>query len=116
MRYSLIFSTLAGLAVAIPQKIDIAGVDAAPDPVFVAAPLDVISDQPSPAPTKPVEPITSKVSKRGLQVQRRDGNCAPQQPGPGPVPTPDTPAAFTAYADFKVRDPDSIAEVMGLTV
>ncbi|KAK7978785.1 hypothetical protein PG988_006275 [Apiospora saccharicola] len=35
-----------------------------------------------------------------LQVVRRDGACATQPAGSGPVPTPDTAASFLAFPDF----------------
>lgn len=103
MRYSLVLSALAGLAVAAPQKIDVDGVDAAPDPVFTAAPFDVVAEQPAPAPTSSIEPIKTSVAKRSARVQKRDGNCAKQPAGSGPVPTPDTADAFTSYPDFQVN-------------
>lgn len=71
----------------LPQLIDLAGVDAAPDPVLVSAPIDVTSD--------PVE-------KRDVGLVERDGTCAPQPAGSGPVPTPDTAAAFTSSAELAV--------------
>ena len=103
MRYSLVFSALAGLAIAAPQNIDIDGINAAPDPVFVAAPYDVVAETPAPAPTSSVEPITTGVARRSTRIQKRDGNCAKQPPGSGPVPSPDTVDAFTSDTDFQVN-------------
>lgn len=102
MRYSLVLSALAGLTLAAPQNIDYDGVEAAPDPVFTAAPFDVVAQTPPPAPTSSIEPITTPISKRATRVQKRDGDCARQPPGSGPVPTPDTVAAFTSYSAFQV--------------
>lgn len=91
MRSACIISALVAIAAAAPapspQLIDLDGVDAAPDPVLVSAPMDVASD--------PVE-------KRDIGLVKRDGTCAPQPAGSGPVPTPDTPAAFTASAELQV--------------
>ncbi|KAL8905525.1 MAG: hypothetical protein Q9207_002587 [Kuettlingeria erythrocarpa] len=90
MRSACIISALMAIAAAAPapspQLIDLAGVDAAPDPVLVSAPMDVASD--------PVE-------KRDIGLVKRGGTCAPQPAGSGPVPTPDTPAAFTASAELQ---------------
>ncbi|KAI4207302.1 MAG: hypothetical protein LQ346_000670 [Caloplaca aetnensis] len=90
MRSACIISALVAIAAAAPapspQLIDLDGVDAAPDPVLVSAPMDVASD--------PVE-------KRDIGLVKRDGTCAPQPAGSGPVPTPDTPAAFTASAELQ---------------
>ncbi|KAL9001503.1 MAG: hypothetical protein Q9169_000078 [Polycauliona sp. 2 TL-2023] len=84
MRSACVLSALVAIVAAAPapspQSIDLAGVDAAPDPVFVSAPLDVASDIPH--------------KKRDLTLLRRDGDCAPQPAGSGPVSTPDTAAAF----------------------
>ncbi|KAL8927481.1 MAG: hypothetical protein Q9208_002286 [Pyrenodesmia sp. 3 TL-2023] len=104
MRSACIFVALVAIAAAAPapspQLIDLAGVDAAPDPVLVSAPIDVTSD--------PVE-------KRDVGLVKRDATCAPQPAGSGPVPTPDTAAAFTssaelaAFADTPTPDGYSLA-------
>ena len=99
MRSSIIVAALAGITVAIPtpQAIDYAGVNADPDPVMVSAPLDVQSNTPKAVAPAPIEPITSDVSK-----VKRD-TCAAQPAGYGPVPNPDTAAAFLSDSDFQVR-------------
>ena len=76
-----------GLAIAAPrpQLINLDAVDAAPDPIFVAPSYDVVSESPA-------------VSKRGTPVQKRDGTCAQQPDGYGPVASPDTVDAFSADA------------------
>ncbi|KAL9004454.1 MAG: hypothetical protein Q9188_002726 [Gyalolechia gomerana] len=84
MRSAGIISALVAIAAAAPapspQLIDLAAIDAAPDPVMVSAPLVVLSDQPS--------------KKRDVTPVKRDGNCAVQPAGSGPAtatiaPTPD---------------------------
>ena len=102
MQYAFVLSALAGLAAAAPQLIDVDGVDAAPDPVFTVAPITVVSQSVAPAPTASISPITTDVAKRELPHAKRDGTCAKQPVGAGPVPTPDTPAAFSASADLEV--------------
>ncbi|KAL8830958.1 MAG: hypothetical protein Q9191_001138 [Dirinaria sp. TL-2023a] len=98
MRSLILAAALAGITVAVPtpQAIDYAGVDADPDPVLVSAPLDVQSNIPSAVAPAPIEPITTDVSK-----VKRD-SCAAQPNGYGPVPTPDTPDAFSSDPDFQV--------------
>lgn len=92
MRSVCIFSALVAIAGAAPapspQLIDLAAIDAAPDPVLVSAPLDVVSDTPS--------------KKRDVIPVKRDGNCAVQPAGSGPVSTPDTAEAFSANQDLQV--------------
>ncbi|KAL8732057.1 MAG: hypothetical protein Q9166_003010 [cf. Caloplaca sp. 2 TL-2023] len=91
MRSACVLSALVAVAAAAPapspQLIDLAGVDAAPDPVFVSAPLDVATDKP--------------LKKRDMTMTKRDGNCAPQPAGSGPVSIPDTVAAFQANLDLQ---------------
>ncbi len=41
-----------------------------------------------------ISPLPQKINKR------TNGNCATQPVGAGPVPSPDTPAAFEAYKPF----------------
>ncbi|KAL8642542.1 MAG: hypothetical protein Q9228_000767 [Teloschistes exilis] len=87
MRSTCFISALVAVAAAAPapspQLMDLAAIDAAPDPVFVSAPLDVVSDIP--------------LTKRdGATLTKRDGTCAPQPAGSGPVPSPDTAEAFKA--------------------
>ncbi|KAI4256241.1 MAG: hypothetical protein L6R42_006337, partial [Xanthoria sp. 1 TBL-2021] len=91
MRSACVLSALVAIVAAAPapspQLIDLAGVDAAPDPVFVSAPFVVVSDTP--------------LKKRELTLVKRDGNCAPQPAGSGPVSTPDTAAAFKVDAQLQ---------------
>ncbi|KAL8674828.1 MAG: hypothetical protein Q9168_000809 [Polycauliona sp. 1 TL-2023] len=91
MRSACVLSALVAIVAAAPapspQLIDLAAVDAAPDPVFVSAPLDVASDTPH--------------KKRELNLLKRDGDCAPQPAGSGPVSTPDTAAAFESNPDLQ---------------
>lgn len=92
MRSACIIAALVAVAAAAPapspQLIDIDGVEAAPDPVLVSAPLDVTTDKP--------------LKKRDATLTKRDGNCAPQPAGSGPVPTPDTADAFTSSSVLQV--------------
>ena len=96
MRSALVISTLAGLALAAPrpQLIDLAGVEAAPDPTFYTPPYDVPSD---------VTDDTSDSTKRSAEVFKRDGDCAAQPAGSGPVSSPDTVEAFQANQGLQVR-------------
>ena len=107
MRAALILPVLAGLAVAAPrpQDIDLAGVDAAPDPVMVTPAYDVVSQSATAAPTLSIQPITTDavgLRKRRAPVEKRDGDCAPQPLGSGPVPTPDTADAFRSFSKLAV--------------
>ena len=103
MRLSLSIFLLSSLAVAFPapQLIDLAKIEKSPDPVFVAAPLDVQSDIPTTVSAAPTASATS-VSRRGLSLLKRDGDCAPQPSGSGPVSTPDTAEAFASDPQYPV--------------
>ena len=112
MRAALILPVLAAFAAAAPrpQGIDLAGVDAAPAPVFVTPAYDVLSQSATAAPTSSIQPITTDavgLRKRRALMEKRDGNCAPQPPGSGPTPTPDTPDAFRTYQPLQVSDTSS---------
>ncbi|KAL9600271.1 MAG: hypothetical protein Q9219_003316 [cf. Caloplaca sp. 3 TL-2023] len=110
MHSLLTLVALFGLASAIPtpQLIDIQGVEAAPDPVFVTPAYDVpeqagASNEPAIAPRH--------------QLRKRDGNCAVQPAGSGPISSPDTPDAFlanSAYATLakNATTPDGYSMVM----
>ncbi|KAL8973017.1 MAG: hypothetical protein Q9183_000224 [Haloplaca sp. 2 TL-2023] len=84
MRSACVISALVAVVAAAPapspQLIDLAAVEAAPDPVLVSAPLVVNSDSP---------------------LRKRDETCAPQPAGSGPVPDPDTAAAFRASQELQ---------------
>lgn len=92
MRSACVISALVAIAAAAPaptpQLIDITIVDAAPDPVMVSAPFVVTTDK--------------ALEKRDAFMLKRDGDCAPQPAGSGPVPTPDTDAAFLADSGLQV--------------
>ena len=112
MRSALLLPALAGLAIAIPkpQLTNIDVLDKLPDPVLVSAPLVVAKDDPQDVAAPPVEPITTSAStteKRDFSVERRDGNCAPQPSGSGPIPTPDTVDAFKSSSELQVGFPFS---------
>jgi len=103
--------TVAALAfVSLPfaasQLIDLDAITTAPDPVLMTPPVDVTKNIPADVPAPPIVPLTSDVPskiKRSSPLFERDGNCAPQPKGSGPVPTPDTPDAFEAVPTFAVR-------------
>lgn len=106
MRSSLIIPALAGLTLAVPkpQLTNIDALDKLPDPVLVSAPLAVANDNPPDVDAPPIQPITAPPStkKRDVSLSRRDGNCAPQPSGSGPVPSPDTVEAFKSSSQLQV--------------
>ena len=91
MYATLILTAFAALAIAAPrpQLINLDAVTHAPDPVYVSPAYDVVAEGPA-------------VSKRQSRVQKRDGDCAKQPDGYGPVTTPDTVDAFSSSGDFPV--------------
>ncbi|KAI4122903.1 MAG: hypothetical protein LQ338_005555 [Usnochroma carphineum] len=91
-----------------PQLIDTDGVEAAPAPVFITPAYDVLEQDG--ATNKPA------IAPRG-RLYRRDGTCATQPPGSGPVSSPDTPDAFLSNPDFaalanNATTPDGYSMVM----
>lgn len=113
MRYSYIVPALAGLALAAPQGIDIDAVLAAADPVFVTPAANVATQVASVVPVAsqaaaasaaisadPVSATTTVSSRRSLI--RRDGTCAKQPIGSGPVAKNDTVEAFKYNPAFPV--------------
>jgi hypothetical protein len=58
---------------------------------------------PYPASFTALESASPSAEKRHNSVEKRDGTCALQPPGSGPVAVPDTPAAFSANAVLAVR-------------
>ena len=102
--YSVLFA-LVGITFAVPspQLIDLAAIDAAADPAFVAAPLGVQSDIPPPMTRTAITSAATDVTKRHVDLVERDGSCAPQPSGSGPIPTPDTPKSFSNDQAFTVR-------------
>lgn len=108
MRSVLIAAALLGTALAAPrpQDIDFTEVDAAAPPVFTAPPDNVPTDVPT-VTTTTVEPLTTIDTppaklRRAETFEKRDGTCAPQPAGSGPVPNPDTADAFLAYQPLQV--------------
>ncbi|KAL8686169.1 MAG: hypothetical protein Q9224_005531, partial [Gallowayella concinna] len=93
MQSFLILLTLFGLTAAIPrpQLTDIQGVENGPDPVMVMPSYDVVEE--AGATNKPAIAPRSR-------LYRRDGNCAVQPAGNGPVSSPDTPAAFLSNSVY----------------
>ena len=112
MLSALLLSMLVGLSLGAPhpQEISFDDVLAAGAPVIVTPALNVVAQTASVAPTAKVassaaaaiatDPAT--VDKRSLR--KRNGTCAAQLKDSGPVPSPDTPAAFSADLDLQVRD------------
>ena len=101
MRTALCLAALAGVAHSAPQLIDldIIALDFDP-PELVKAPINVESNIPATVTPDAIIPLQS-VSANKL-VKKRDGNCSPYPKGSGPVPSPDTPSAFTSDPDFAV--------------
>ncbi|KAK5999469.1 hypothetical protein QM012_005470 [Aureobasidium pullulans] len=113
MRSSILFALLPSIALAAPypQDIDLDAVEAAPDPVIVTPAVDVVAQTATAAPiaqqtesaaaaiaTAPAA-TSNSASKRDL-LEARDGTCAKQAKGSGPVINPDTVDAFTANTDL----------------
>ena len=104
MHTTLCIAALVGIAYSAPQLIDLDKIAADPAPVLVKPPVNVVSDTPPDVAAPAVVPLTSvSAKKRGLDMEKRDGDCSPYPAGSGPVPTPDTPAAFQSDPDFAVR-------------
>ena len=103
MHAALCIAALAGVAYSAPQLMDLDAIAKDPAPVLVKAPVNVVSNVPAsstPAAILPLQSVFAK--KRDLQVEKRDGDCSPYPAGSGPVPSPDTPAAFKSDPDFAV--------------
>ncbi|KAL8915223.1 MAG: hypothetical protein Q9171_000342 [Xanthocarpia ochracea] len=110
MRSALVLLTLLGLTSAIPkpQLIDVEGVEAAPNPVFVVPAYDVLEE--AGAINKP------SIAPRA-RLLRRNGICALQPAGSGPVSSPDTPEAFLSNPAYpalaeNAPTPDGYSVVM----
>lgn len=104
MHNALCIAALAGLAYSAPQLINLEEIatDFAP-PVLVKAPVNVVSNIPAASAAPVIVPLQSaSAKKRDLELQKRDGDCSPYPAGSGPVPSPDTPAAFQSDPDFAV--------------
>ncbi|KAL8953330.1 MAG: hypothetical protein Q9222_000792 [Ikaeria aurantiellina] len=107
---SFILLTLLGLSCAAPtpQLIDTAGVEAAPAPVFITPAYNVLEQEGTTN-----EPVIAPRDR----LHKRDGNCAPQPAGSGPVSSPDTPDAFLANSVYRelannASTPDGYSLVM----
>ena len=99
-----LFLGLAALSKAnpVPQAIDYAAVAAAgpihsPSIAFGVA-SQVVTYNAKLAAESAAAQITAHPWSGNLQ--KRDGNCAPQPTGAGPTPSPDTASAFLAYQAF----------------
>jgi hypothetical protein len=102
MRSALILSTLAVVAVAIPnpQGLDIDAIYSVPDPdVLGPDPADVdipVSYDHSAA----VNDVIADIEGYPPTPKKRSAACEPQPAGSGPVPYPDTPSAFLANGEY----------------
>lgn len=116
MRSLLLLSSIIGLGCAAPrpQDIDFALADALPDPTFteaVGVTAQVVTYDTSAILSSAAPQITATsvntdaaviASTDAANNQKRDA-CAAQSAQPsgyGPVPSPDTPSAFTSYSSF----------------
>lgn len=104
MHTALCVAALAGVAYSLPQLINLDKIALDfPKPVLVEAPVNVVSNLPEPSTPVAILPLQSvSAKKRDLAVEKRDGDCSPYPAGSGPVPSPDTPAAFQSDPDFAV--------------
>lgn len=96
MLSTLLVVALAAVTSAVPTPQELT-IPLATDPVLFTVPLNVKTDTPQKAAPAPVKPITSSTLKF-----KRNGTCATQPPGSGPVPTPDTADAFMADPELQV--------------
>lgn len=108
MQTALCIVAFAGIAYSAPQLINLDKIALDfPPPALVKAPINVVSNVPAPSAPVDIIPLQStSAKKRDLefaQVEKRDGECSPYPVGSGPVPTPDTAAAFQSDPDFAVR-------------
>ena len=104
MHTALCIAALAGLAYSAPQLVNLDAIALDfPPPVLVKAPIDVVSNIPTPSAAPEIVPLPSEpAKKRDVELKERDGDCSPYPAGSGPVPSPDTPAAFQSDPDFAV--------------
>lgn len=100
MRTTLCVAALVGAVAPQLINLDAIALDFSP-PELVKAPINVESDIPPTASPNAITPLKS-ISAKKRDLERRDGDCSPYPAGSGPVPSPDTPAAFQADPDFAV--------------
>lgn len=119
MRSSIFVSALIGVVaaspIALPQDIDIDGIDAANIPVPQGPPVGATLQTPTynvaaadaSASANAVATPVSIASDTPSRRRSVDVNapCAPQPPGSGTVSNPDTPAGFSADRDYNVSFP-----------
>ena len=111
MHTILCVATLVGAVYSAPQLINLDAIaQDFPPPDLVKAPINVESNIAPAASTEAIIPLES-VSARKRDLEKRDGDCSPYPAGPGPVPSPDTPAAFQSDPDFAACLHKSIATV-----
>ena len=111
MLSAIIVFTFAALCLAAPhpQGISFDDVLAAGAPVIVTPALDVVAQTVSVTPSAQVASsaaaaiATDPATADKPTLTKRDGTCAAQPKGSGPVPSPDTAAAFSADPDLHVR-------------
>ena len=102
MHTALCIAALAGIVYSVPQVINLDAIALDfPPPDLVKAPINVESNIPPVASTHAITPLQSIPAKK-RDLEKRDGDCSPYPAGSGPVPSPDTPAAFQSDPDFAV--------------
>ncbi|KAF3009730.1 hypothetical protein E8E13_009180 [Curvularia kusanoi] len=104
MKYSFAASALLGLAAAAPQMININAALAVPTPTILGPKVEetkpaAVSYNPAAAASAAAAVVKSEGAIEKRAVYKR-GACDAQPAGSGPVPSPDTAAAFSASSDF----------------
>ena len=100
MHTALLVAALAGVVYSAPQLINLDAIALDfPPPDLVKAPINVESNIPPAASTNAIIPLESTSAKK-RDLDKRDGDCSPYPTGSGPVPSPDTPAAFQSNSEF----------------
>ena len=110
---------LGALGLVQAQKIDLDKIASYPGPQLVSAPFVTKKDTPErvAAPAVKAIPVSPQVTakatavaaldrrerRRPRHLAKRDGDCAPEPAGKGPVPDPDTAEAFVTYSSLQVR-------------
>ena len=109
MQILLLTSALIGLVSA--QTFDLGIIK---PPALVTVPVDIVSQSAIYSPTPTLTTTPTPVARRRLKG-KRDGNCAAQPLGGGPVPSPDTDTAFLADMDLQVSVSELMLDVDSLT-
>ena len=105
MRSALILSAFVAVAFAIPrpQDMEYAPSDDLPAPDKLgpdySSTVEIVDYNPAAATASAVAAV-EEAPPSSTPYEKRSGACEPQSAGHGPVPVPDTPAAFLADGDF----------------